>query len=382
MMAGTLHLSRFLLAAFIHLLPFVAAASHIDRYAVVSRYNPTRNASSTTTPMQVGNGHFAFGTDVTGLQTFLPYAIMSDWAWKNDSLPAGKTWEDIENYEGVKWYFHGRLVQYEFDGEPEVQQWLISNPNRVNLGRIGLLFLDNRKQVLNISERDLSSMKQELDLWTGTITSQFTFQGKSVRVTTVSSQSSSAVSVNIESPLLQAGQLGIYLDFPWNDGSQKFSAPFVGSWNETSNHTTVLRVGSSLGQGVQAQIQHTLVASSFITSVGGDEFTITRDSPAAHRYSLLPRSLKKSFSLSVNYSPAGTAVSVLPFSTVAQESQQTWEAFWSSSGFVDVFTGSTDPRADELQRRIILSRYLMRVNEAGDTSPQEVSIRCFTSGLS
>ncbi|KAJ3926275.1 MAG: hypothetical protein NXY57DRAFT_1029587 [Lentinula lateritia] len=34
--------------------------------------------------------------------------------------------------------------------------------------------------------------------------------------------------------------------------------------------------------------------------------------------------------------------------------------------------GSTDSRADESHRRIILSRYLMRVNEAGEDPPQEV----------
>lgn len=38
---------------------------------------------------------------------------------------------------------------------------------------------------------------------------------------------------------------------------------------------------------------------------------------------------------------------------------------------MDLVTGSTDPRADELQRRIILSQYLLAVNEAGDAPPQE-----------
>jgi len=35
----------------------------IDRQAVVSQYNPIRNEASAeyTTPMQVGNGNFAFG---------------------------------------------------------------------------------------------------------------------------------------------------------------------------------------------------------------------------------------------------------------------------------------------------------------------------------
>ena len=322
--------------------------------------------------MQVGNGHFAFGADVTGLQTFLPYAIMSDWAWKNDSLPPDRTWADIENYEGVEWDFHGRLVQYEFDGEPEVQQWLISNPNRVNLGRIGLLFLDSDKKVMNVSESDLTGVAQKLDLWTGTMTSRFSFAGHEITVTTFSAQSSSTVGINVQSSLLQTGRLGIFLDFPWNDGSQKFSAPFVGSWNETSNHTTTLHVGGSLGQGVQAQVHHTLVNSTFLTSVGGDHFTISRDSPATHRYSVIPTKHDKSFSLSVAYSAPGPTVPLLQYDAIAAESTLSWEEFWSKSGFIDVFTGSSDSRADELQRRIILSRYLLRVNEAGNNSPQEV----------
>ena len=324
--------------------------------------------------MQVGNGHFAFGADVTGLQTFLPFAIMSDWAWKNDSLPPGKTWADVDNYRGVEWDFHGRLVQYEFDGEPLVQQWLISNPNRVNLGRVGLLFLDSQGKALNVTESDLGNVSQGLDLWTGTMTSRFTFDGQVVVVTTVSAQTSSTVGINVESALLQAGRLGIYLDFPWNDGSLKFSAPFVGVFNMTSNHTTTLSVGGRLPSGTQAQISHTLVNSTFLTSVGSDHFTISRDDPDAHRYSIHPSATSKSFSLSVAYSLPDELVSVASYQSIVQESVQTWEQFWEGSGFVDVFTGSSDSRADELQRRIIFSRYLMRVNAAGDASPQEVGL--------
>ena len=361
-----------ILLTLLSLLPVAFGASRIDRHAVVSRYNPTRNASSTSTPMEVGNGHFAFGADVTGLQTFLPFAIMSDWAWKNDSLPPGKTWADVDNYRGVEWDFHGRLVQYEFGGEPLVEQWLESNPNRVNLGRVGLLFLDHQGRALNVTESDLKNISQELDLWTGTITSRFTFDGQAVVVTTVSAQTSSSVGISIESPLLQAGTLGIYLDFPWNDGSSDFSAPFVGVFNMTSNHTTTLSVGGRLPSGVQAQISHTLVNSTFLTSVGGDDFMISRDSSDAHRYSIRPSATSKSFSLSVAYSLPDDLASITPYQSIAQESVQAWEKFWEGSGFVDVFTGSSDSRADELQRRIVFSRYYMRVNAAGDTSPQEV----------
>jgi len=42
------------------------------------------------------------------------------------------------------------------------------------------------------------------------------------------------------------------------------------------------------------------------------------------------------------------------------------------------FSGSTDPRAKKLEERIILSRYLMAVQEAGDTPPQETGLTCST----
>ncbi|SJL09046.1 uncharacterized protein ARMOST_12422 [Armillaria ostoyae] len=341
----------------------------IDRHTLVSRYNPTRNASSLTTPMQVGNGNFAFGTDVTGLQTFQPFAIMSSWGWKNDTLPQGKTMDDLNGYRGASWYNHGRLVEYDFGGSDEViEQWLTANPNRVNLGRVGLVFRSVEGEVLNVTESNLTDIHQELDLWTGTMTSRFSFGGVPITVTTTCAQERDTIGISIESALLSDGQLGVFVDYPWNDGSAMFSGPFVGNWNAPANHTTSI---STDVDDHNAEITHTLDEASFVTSFDSDAFTISRDSPDAHRYTILPRDSTSTFRMAVTYgiaSPVRTSYEATDVS-----SRTTWNTFWSRSGFVDVFTESSDPRADELQRRIILSRYLMRVNEAGDTPPQEAS---------
>ncbi|KAI0365991.1 hypothetical protein BV20DRAFT_982235 [Pilatotrama ljubarskyi] len=355
--------------------------ARIDRHALVSRFNPVRDASSASTPMQVGNGHFAFGADVTGLQTFLPWATMSDWGWKNDSLPAGTTQADIAAYRGVVW----DGVQYEFGGPEPMQQWLISNPNRVNLGRVGLLFMEGRekgkRKVVNVTEDALETKKQVLDLWTGTMTSTFRWAGEDVAVQTVAAQNSSTIGITITSSLLQHGRLGMFLDFPWNDGSSKFEAPFVGVWNATANHTTTLRTGKGLEHNVGAEIAHTLDTTTFVTTIGGgDDFSITRISPEAHRYDVVPRQPEQTFSIAITYSPQ--PVKVVPTVTAIQrESAAAWEDFWSNHGFVDVLSGSNDSRAEELQRRIILSQYLLRVNEAGDYPPQERLISGRQSGL-
>jgi hypothetical protein len=79
------------------------AQSKINRKQVVTQFNPTRHASSNSTPMQVGNGNFAFGADITGLQTFLPYGILSSWGWHNFSLPTNPGQNSPDDFTGLDW---------------------------------------------------------------------------------------------------------------------------------------------------------------------------------------------------------------------------------------------------------------------------------------
>ncbi|KAF5370912.1 hypothetical protein D9615_009788 [Tricholomella constricta] len=325
----------------------------IDRRSLVNRFNPTRNAfnvRNATTPMQVGNGNFAFGADVTGLQTLLPFAIMSSWGWKNDSLPPGKTVKDVEEYKGVSWLNHGRPVEYDFGGGNPVEQWLISNPNRVNLGRVGLVFWSAAGGRLEVSEQDFSKMHQELDLWTGKLTSRFLFRGVEVTVGTVAADETSSVGVTIRSSLLQDRRLGIFLDFPWNDGKAKFSAPFVGNWNAKANHTTALEKHGARS----ARIVHTLDSAIFDTTVAGDRFIILRDLPTNHRYNVRPLGKLSTLSITMDYSIHSSMGALL-------------DAKWLC-GCIDWFDGSSGRRTATTNHLI---PYLMRVNEAGNTPPQE-----------
>lgn len=73
-----------------------AKSSGIERQKVVQAFNVRRNASSSTTPLQVGNGNFAFGVDVTGLQTFNPFGTMSTWGWHNFSLPTAPNQTSVD----------------------------------------------------------------------------------------------------------------------------------------------------------------------------------------------------------------------------------------------------------------------------------------------
>jgi hypothetical protein len=78
-----------------------APSSGIDRRALVQRHNPDIAKLDPFSALSVGNGEFAFTTDVTGLQTFsaecekdFPLCTMSHWGWHSFPAPDGIRRED------------------------------------------------------------------------------------------------------------------------------------------------------------------------------------------------------------------------------------------------------------------------------------------------
>lgn len=348
----------------------------IDRKALVSRHDVVRTASNPASPLQVGNGRFAFGADITGLQTFVPFAIMSDWGWHNDPLPPGQTPGD---FQGEVWDTHGRPVRYSMPdpAHPAISQWLIADPNRMNLARIGLQL--QRADGSEPSETDLAGRQQRLDLWTGILRSQFTLDGVPVTVETSCAPAgwqqapAGAIGVRIASPLISSGRLGVFLDFPYNNGKQKFQAPYVGVWDQPGAHVTTLRTGGPGLAGITHQLDDTTYHVSLDWHPSG---TVAPVPGQPHRY-LLTCPGAGTIDLSCSFAPgpdpgapSDGGDGPLPAAAVAAASAQWWPAFWRSGGAIDL-SGSTDPRAAELERRIVLSQYLEAVNESGETPPQE-----------
>ncbi|KAF3765874.1 hypothetical protein M406DRAFT_256846 [Cryphonectria parasitica EP155] len=342
--------------------PAALAKAPIDRRKIVESLNVHRNASSDTTPLQVGNGNFAFGADVTGLQTFNPFATMSTWGWHNFSLPTtpNQTSVDGLDFTGLDWWTHGRLVNYDQPNpaENDISNWLIENPQRLNLGNIGLYF--GRVQV---DESDLTNKSQILNLWTGSIVSTFSYNNTQIRVETRAATDSSTVGVSVESELLSTGALGLFFDFPYSD-INKFDAPYVGVWNATSNHSTSLETSAT-----QLVIEHSLDNTSyFFTAAWEGEGQVTGPAAGTHRYFLMvPGSTNLTMTATFSQSKVS---SVVGLSDLAEEAEAWWENYWISGAFIDL-TSTNSTNATELQRRIILSQYLLAVNSASHFSPQE-----------
>ncbi|KAI4859779.1 Six-hairpin glycosidase-like protein [Hypoxylon rubiginosum] len=339
----------------------IYATCGIDRRHVVRSFNPRRNASSETTPLQVGNGNFAFGVDVTGLQTFSPFATMSTWGWHNFSLPTTNGQTSVDDFTGLDWWTHGRLVNYNQPNpaESEISNWLIQNPQRVNLATIGFSFGDD-----DMTEEKLEDKSQTLDLWTGQISSAFAYNGAPVKVETWADSSSDTIGIAIKSELLSADSLGIFFDFPLPTRN-KFDAPFVGVFNATDQHITSLEAGEN-----SATIRHDIDATSYYVTVAWDaNAEISGPFDGTHRYMLKPLQGVKKIKLSVTFSPA-PSTDAPSFAEISTASTSWWESFWRSGAFIDL-TGANSPNATELQRRTILSQYLTAVNSASSYPPQE-----------
>ncbi|ETI23379.1 hypothetical protein G647_05180 [Cladophialophora carrionii CBS 160.54] len=339
---------------------FSVRGAKIDRKAVVQQFNPKRNASADT-PMQVGNGNFVFSADVTGLQTFVPFNTLSSWGWHNSSLPTTPGQTSIGDFTGLQWWTHGRLVTYDQPNpaEANISQWLIANPHRINLIRIGLNF-----QGKTVSEDDLDDKSQSLDLYSGFLHSTFSLNGTRVSVQTTVDPNSDTVAVQINSTLLSSGTLGVFFNYPYATGQNKFDAPFVGLFNATTNHTTSLKA-----QKQSAVVQHDLDATTYFTTVGWvGNASMTGPKPSTHRYFLMPKQGDQ-LSFTANLAPA-QAKTVPSAQKVFNSSAAWWQSYWNRGAFISL-PSARNADAKELQRRVILSQYLVTINEAGRDPPQE-----------
>lgn len=350
--------SLFCLSVF---LPLSVMGEPIDREAVVKRHRVCTTGTLLKSPAQVGNGKFAFGMDITGLQTFVPFNTLSDWSWHSFPLPEGMRAED---YRPVAVETHGKKIAYELRNpdQPELSEWLTKNPHRYNLGRIGFRLL--REDGTEAREIDLGNARQEIDLWTGVVYSRFELNRKEVKVRTVCHPDKDMIGVSIESELLNDGNMSIYLDFPYPDG--RYFKHYIGRYDTISGHTSTFEKLAPNSVRITRTMDDT---HYYATLDWTGPATFSCESEKAHTFLLQPRHTS-TFSFTCCFSPEPVADVTEPVASIERKSAASWEKYWRSGAAVDL-SGSKDPRWLELERRIVLSQYLMRANESGLFPPQE-----------
>lgn len=333
----------------------------INRKAVVERHRVITTTNNAQSPAQVGNGNFAFATDITGLQTFTPFNTMAQWSWHSFALPENTKPSD---FKGELLNTHGKMIPYDIPSQtqPELSSWLEKNPHRFNLGRIGfrLTKSDGTEALLS----DLKNTKQEIDLWNGIIHSSFTLDGKNVIVTTSCHPSMDAIGVSVESKLVKDGKICIFLDFPYPDMEQMDN--YVGSYSQINKHSSDLENRKKNTAVISRKMDNT---HYYTTLNWKTPATLSRMDEASHQFILTPQNTDK-IEVTYCFTKEKQANNIPSAQQIHAKSSKAWQAYWQSGAAIDL-SSSTDPRWKELERRAVLSQYLMRVNEAGDFPPQE-----------
>ncbi|MDE6648571.1 MAG: hypothetical protein K2K45_01435 [Muribaculaceae bacterium] len=331
----------------------------IDRYALVARNNPHVTSVDTMASLTVGNGRFAFTADITGLQTFpeiysagVPLGTMSDWGWH--SFPNK---EDYKFEETLKEYDFGRgrqelySVQFKEDGRnKDAANYFRVNPHRLHLGAIGFHDLDIDA---------ISDIDQTLDMWNGVINSKFATDGSNVEVQTSVDPELDIVAARISDP----SRHSIALRLPYPTGKHSDDAC---DWDADSLHVSEI-VMSAPGKAI---VRHSLDSTSYFITLNWDGKTeMTKGE--GHTYIISPDADKWSFT--AQFTADMTEGANPGANSIIAEASKYWQNFWKEGGVVD-FSYCTDPRAPELERRVVLSQYLLAVNCAGDTPPQETGL--------
>ena len=334
----------------------------IDRQAVVERNNPQVTVVDSLASFSVGNGEFAYTVDVTGLQTFperykngVPLGTQSQWGWHSFPNTSNYKSEDaLKEYDFGRGHKEMYACQFNEEGrQKDAANWLRANPHRLHLGIVGL---DLEASAVS----RLENVHQRLDLWNGKITSRFSLDGTPYEVQTVCHPDLDMMAARV----LSASHTGIKLHFPYPTGQHSDDAC---NWDANDKHSTAIVKQDSQ----HAVLKRELDATTYYVTVNWEGKAILTEK-GKNYFVLTPGDSVLVFTC--RFTPENPDVlSKATFTESEQAASAYWNKYWQEGGIVD-FSHCTDPRAKELERRVVLSQYLLAIQCAGSTPPQETGL--------
>lgn len=378
----------------------------INRLDIIASFNPHLTDINPQSPLSVGNGRFCYTADITGMQTLYeeysaetPLCTMAEWGWHTKKADNEKGFYTLDDVRMTPYNYCKRTVTYprvKYEGNEAAYDWVRQNPHKFNLAKIGLYFHNEPIQAGSIY-----CINQTLDITTGILKSSFrlnvnrhnnartlnniaadniktnAISDNLVTVYTVCDDNSDTVAFHISSGLLQCG-LSINIAFPYA------SCDITGSdWNNTNGHSDFLNASH-----IHRQIDDTAYYVNFnINGTGTSQHTannsiITSDSNVTinkcnnsaaatiksngiHSYNIITTDDELNMSVNFNksiYTPA-------TYDTIAGNSRHFWHNYWTTGKFLN-----SDNK--ELMRRVILSQYLLVINDSGYIPPAETGLTC------
>ena len=353
-----------------HLFP---ESGKINRYNLVTRHNLRHTEIHPLAALTVGNGEFAYTADITGMQSYpeyyesgIPLGTQSQWGWHSFPNPENYSLDDVykvyrADHDSIPYPY-----QYTNDPDPrrnEASLWLRENPHRLHLGLIGLQILKDDSSFCTIS--DIQLPVQQLNLWTGELKSCFLVDGKPVEVITYCHQEIDMVSFRIVSELLSSGRIRCTIRFPYAP-HEKFSPGY--DLDSPDKHTTVYIQETKTSARFERKLDDTLYFVKIRWKEGA-----TPEKIREHEYAIVPSHFSSVFELNCHFSPEPSDASLPSFSKTSKNNTTCWKKFWESGAAVD-FSRCSDPRAAELERRVVLSQYLTKIQCSGSLPPQETGL--------
>ena len=292
---------------------------HVNLGTLLRRHNPRVTGPNPSSPLQLGNGSLGVAIDRTGLQTF------------------------PEDYPGPGGGLLGSYSQWGW-------RWVrsanspVARPSRFHLGRIGLVV------PAGVTAADLEDGDQEIDLGLGLAVSRFRLHGVKYAVhTTVDTRADALVvrAVQIGGP-----RLGLTLSVPVGPGS---SLELRGHDAEDS-----WLVERRLG-GVVYGVRLTAAGARLVQTGPQRLHLLSGEGLGRPAWTdgVLPRAsawLEAVVEFAPSAPPRPPSVDECLIETAVD-----WQAYWEAGGRIDL-AGSDDPAAGELERRLVLSQYLLRAN--------------------
>ncbi len=338
-------------------------AQKIDRYAVVQRNNPHITSIDSLSSLSVGNGEFAFTVDVTGLQTFpqiyskgVPLGTESQWGWHSFENP-----KNLKPEESLKEYDFGHKtpglysIQYKEEGrQKDASDWFRANPHRLHLGIIGFDFgMEN-------SPNEVTNISEDLDMFSGEISSSFNYKGQSYQVNTFCHPNKDMIAAKITSK----SRSSICFRFAYPTGGHSDDGC---DWNSNDKHTTQIVSQNSNQAVLKRQLDSTIY---YVTICWEGKAKLSEKQ--ANYFILTPKEDSWGFTCQFT-KELNTAIDLDNVLSTEEEAKKYWNNYWETGGIVD-FSLCTDSRAKELERRVVLSQYLLAIQSAGSTPPQETGL--------
>ena len=335
------------------------AQQPINRQKVVERNNPHVTTMDSLSSLSVGNGGFAMTVDGTGLQSFpqsyskgVPLGTMSDWGWHSFANPENyQPEESLRNYDFGRGRKEPYAAQIRDDQRAKAAgDWYRVNPHRLHLGTLGLSLGNDAKQIKQID--------QTLDMWEGVIKSSFTFKGKAYQVETACDPVLDMIGTRIQSK----GPIAVDIRFAYPTGGHCDDAC---DWSKDKLHSTILVAHTANSAVLKRTIDETVY---FVMLRWQGTARLKQKAKNFYQLQAKTTDLK----LTCEYAEQVSATNKT-FADVVDAAKAYWNNYWKKGAMVD-FGQCKDPRAKEMERRVVLSQYLLAIQDAGETPPQETGL--------